>query len=103
MRFVLGTGCALLALATSVRAAGLPALVLPPDPSPRDAAIAEACRKGLGGNQGSVVAMDPKTGRVLALVNPVHGLINAYQPCSVFKIVTAVAGLSEGVITPETS
>jgi penicillin-binding protein 2 len=37
----------------------------------------------------------------VALVNPRYGLFNAYQPCSVFKIVVAIAGLSEGVITPE--
>ena len=29
-------------------------------------------------------------------------MLRAYQPCSVFKIVVAIAGLSEGVITPET-
>lgn len=79
------------------------ATLLPPDPSERDLLVGEACRRGLGGTQGSVVAMDPKTGRVLALINPVHGMLNAYQPCSVFKIVTGIAGLSEGVITPETT
>jgi penicillin-binding protein 2 len=46
--------------------------------------------------------MDPRTGRLLALVNPRYGLFNAYQPCSVFKIVVAIAGLTEGVVTPET-
>jgi cell division protein FtsI/penicillin-binding protein 2 len=80
----------------------LPPMILPPDPTERDIAISEACRKGIGGIQGSVVAMDPYTGRVHAVVNPTHGLLNAYQPCSVFKIVVAVAGLSEGVITPDT-
>lgn len=79
------------------------ATLLPPDPSERDLLVGEACRRGLGGTQGSVVAMDPKTGRVLALINPVHGMLNAYQPCSVFKIVTGIAGLSEGVITPDTT
>ncbi len=38
-----------------------------------------------------------------ALVNPVDAMQRAYQPCSVFKIVVAIAGLSEGVITPETT
>jgi cell division protein FtsI/penicillin-binding protein 2 len=88
---------------TRTRVAALPALVLPPDASGRDVLVGEACRKGLGWTQGSVVAMDPRTGRLLALVNPVHGMLKAYQPCSVFKIVTAIAGLSEGVITPETT
>lgn len=80
----------------------LPSLVLPPAASERDLQVAEACRRGLGGTQGAVVAMDPRTGRVLALLNPTHALINAYQPCSVFKIVTAIAGLAEGVVAPGT-
>ena len=45
--------------------------------------------------------MDPYTGRVSAVVNPVEATQRAYQPCSVFKIVVAIAGLSEGVITPD--
>jgi penicillin-binding protein 2 len=47
--------------------------------------------------------MDPHTGRVVALVNPANVLFRAYQPCSVFKIVVAIAGLSEGVIKPDTT
>jgi cell division protein FtsI/penicillin-binding protein 2 len=74
-----------------------------PDPNERDLAISEACRRGLGGAQGSVVAMDPWTGRVMAIVNPVHGLLNSYQPCSVFKVVVGIAGVSEGLITPDTT
>ena len=47
--------------------------------------------------------MDPRTGRVHALVNPSLGMQRAFQPCSVFKIVVGIAGLSEGVITPDTT
>ena len=80
-----------------------PAVVLVADPSsPDDVAVGEACKRGLGTLQGSVVAMDPYSGRVIAVVNPSIGVERAYQPCSVFKIVVATAGLSEGVITPET-
>jgi cell division protein FtsI/penicillin-binding protein 2 len=46
--------------------------------------------------------MDPNTGRVIAVVNPQNALFRAYTPCSVFKTVVAVAGLSEGLITPST-
>ena len=77
-----------------------PTVVLAEGASPADAAVGEACRKGLGSQQGSAVAMDPKTGRVIAVVNPTLGVERAYQPCSVFKIVVGLAGLSEGVITP---
>ena len=47
--------------------------------------------------------MDPRTGRVHALVNPSLGMQRAFQPCSVFKIVVGIAGLSEGVIEPDTT
>jgi penicillin-binding protein 2 len=81
----------------------LPAMVVPASASARDLEVGEACRRGLEGTSGAVVAMDPYTGRVMALVNPKRGMATAYQPCSVFKIVVAVAGLTEGVITPETT
>ncbi len=83
-------------------APALPAVVLAPEASDRDRQVGEACQKALGPSAGAVVAMDPRTGRVVALVNPSYGFMKAYQPCSVFKIVVAIAGLSEGVITPET-
>jgi cell division protein FtsI/penicillin-binding protein 2 len=47
--------------------------------------------------------MDPRTGRVHTVVNPGLALHRAFQPCSVFKVVVAIAGLSEGLITPETT
>jgi penicillin-binding protein 2 len=81
----------------------LPEAIVAPEPTERDVAVSDACRRGLGGVQGAVVAMDPWTGRVISIVNPRHGLLNSYQPCSVFKIVVAIAGLSEGVITPDTT
>lgn len=80
-----------------------PSLVVPAGADANDMAVGEAARLGLGRVQGSVVAMDPHTGRVIAVVNPGLGVANAYQPCSVFKIVVAIAGLTEGVITPETT
>jgi len=80
----------------------MPAVVIPAAASARDLAIGAACRQGLGDTRGAVVAMDPQTGRVISIVNPADALVTAYQPCSVFKIVVAVAGLTEGEITPET-
>ena len=83
------------------RLPALPSLVVPASASARDLEVGEACRRGLEGTSGAVVAMDPYTGRVIALVNPLRGMATAYQPCSVFKIVVAIAGLTEGVITPD--
>ncbi|HET8648329.1 MAG TPA: penicillin-binding transpeptidase domain-containing protein, partial [Vicinamibacteria bacterium] len=79
-----------------------PSLVVPVAASTQDLAVGEACRRGLEGVNGAALAMDPHTGRVLAVVNPGLAVSSAYQPCSVFKIVVAVAGLTEGVITPDT-
>ena len=78
---------------------------------------------------GALIAMDPKTGHILAMVskpsfepfarnvspeewktlveNPYHPLTNKgiqgqYPAGSIFKIVTAIAGLESGMITPNT-
>jgi penicillin-binding protein 2 len=80
----------------------LPQVILPASASAWDQAIGLAARNGLGRAQGAVVAMDPHSGRIHALVNPALGMQRAFQPCSVFKIVVGIAGLSEGVITPDT-
>ncbi|HET9316143.1 MAG TPA: penicillin-binding transpeptidase domain-containing protein, partial [Vicinamibacteria bacterium] len=88
---------------TARRPPSPPMVVMAEGASPDDAAVGEACRRGLGSIPGAVVAMDPQTGRVIAVVNPTLGVERAYQPCSVFKIVVAMAGLSEGVITPQTT
>ena len=81
----------------------LPSLIVSGGASEWDHTVAAACQRGLGRSGGGVVAMDPHTGRVVALVNPANVLFRAYQPCSVFKIVVAIAGLTEGVIKPETT
>ena len=85
----------------------------------------------IGEKSGAVVAMEVKTGRLLAVVstphirlndfvggisrdkwkelldNPKHPLLNkvvqaTYPPGSTYKVVTALAGLASGVITPDT-
>ncbi len=88
---------------STTRRVSVPSVILPPGASAQDQAVAEAAQRALGRRAGSVVALDPRTGRVIALVNPTYGLFNAYQPCSVFKVVVAIAGLSEGIITPEST
>jgi cell division protein FtsI/penicillin-binding protein 2 len=80
-----------------------PAVLLPASASAWDVAVGRAAQTALGRSAGAVVAMDPWTGRVQAVVNPAEAMQRAYQPCSVFKIVVAVAGLSEGVIRPDST
>ena len=101
----LGAALPASAAARRVRAArsSAPAVILPASASAWDVAVGQAARNGLGRAQGAVVAMDPYTGRVHAVVNPALGLQRGFQPCSVFKIVVGIAGLSEGVITPDTT
>ncbi|MCM2257709.1 MAG: penicillin-binding transpeptidase domain-containing protein, partial [Vicinamibacteria bacterium] len=77
-------------------------VVYSPHPSARDLQIGEAARKAIGRRAAGAVALDPWTGRVIAIANPRYAVLNAYQPCSVFKLVVALAGLSEGAITPQT-
>ena len=84
-----------------VRAAPV-SVLMPPGASPYDLRVGEATRLALRNRSNvALVAMDPWTGRVFTIGNPQSGLLTAYQPCSVFKLVVAVAGLTEGVITPE--
>jgi penicillin-binding protein 2 len=95
-----------------------------------DLGIQETMEKSLDGKIGAAVAIDPQSGRVLAMASspsfnpdlfasgirqedwlnllntPFHPLQNKaiqgqYPPGSVFKIITAFAALEEGVITPE--
>jgi len=88
------------------------------------------CENLLRGKEGAIVAMNPQNGKILAMVshpsfspslfadginhedwetlvqNPFHPLQNRtiqgqYAPGSVFKVITAAAGLEEGVISPQ--
>ena len=78
-------------------------ILTPPNASSYDLRVSEAARVAIRGRSNvAIVAMDPWTGRVLTIGNPRAGLLTAYQPCSVFKLVVAVAGLQEGIITPDT-
>jgi penicillin-binding protein A len=95
--------------------------------------LQEAAVKALGSDRGAIVMLDPRTGRVLAMAstptfdanaiaNPVTAVasfkrtaaaagqpfldratMGEYVPGSVFKIVTSVAALSSGAITPATT
>jgi penicillin-binding protein 2 len=97
-----------------------------------DARLQKAAWEALKGRAGSVVAMDPRNGSVLALVSspsfdpnlfnggisfedwdalstdPSHPMENRaisgqYPPGSTYKLIIAAAALEEGLITPETT
>jgi peptidoglycan glycosyltransferase len=88
--------------------------------------VQRAAAEALGDRKGAVVALDPRTGAVLAMVsypgydpnelesqwqdinsNNDRPLVNRvtsglYPPGSAFKIIVAAAGLETGIVTPET-
>jgi penicillin-binding protein 2 len=65
-----------------------------------DQEVRRAAVAALGNHAGSVVVMDPKTGRIFTVVNQEWALRKGYKPCSTIKLVTGLAGLSEKVIDP---
>ena len=65
-----------------------------------DLTVRRAAVEALGNYNGSVVAVDPSSGRVLTMVNQRVALGEGFQPCSTIKVAVALAGLSEKVIQP---
>ncbi|HEV7673287.1 MAG TPA: penicillin-binding transpeptidase domain-containing protein [Candidatus Angelobacter sp.] len=68
-----------------------------------DPVVRQAAIDALGNMNGTVVAIDPTSGRILAMVNQKLALSEGAQPCSTIKVAVALAGLSEKVITREES
>jgi cell division protein FtsI/penicillin-binding protein 2 len=60
--------------------------------------VRQAAVEALGPYNGTVVAVEPTTGRILAMVNQRVALKSGFQPCSTIKIPVALAALSEGII-----
>lgn len=65
-----------------------------------DAQVRRVAINALGNHAGTVVVMDPMTGKVYSIVNQEWGVRRGFKPCSTIKLVTGVAGLSENVISP---
>jgi len=63
-----------------------------------DINVRRAAVDALGAFNGSVVVADTDTGRILTIVNQKLAFQTGFQPCSTIKLVTALAGLNEGVI-----
>ncbi|HWZ56876.1 MAG TPA: penicillin-binding transpeptidase domain-containing protein [Verrucomicrobiae bacterium] len=67
-----------------------------------DPIVRKAAVDALGRYNGSVVAIDPTSGRILTIVNQQLAFSAGFIPCSTIKPVIAVAALQEGVVTRDT-
>ena len=67
-----------------------------------DPVVRQAAINALGNMNGTVVAIEPTSGRILAMVNQKLALSSGAQPCSTIKLSVALAALSEGLISKDT-
>jgi len=72
------------------------------DPTYDDPVVRAAAVEALGRYNGSVVAVDPNTGSILAIVNQTVAFGDGYIPCSTIKPTIAIAALEENVISSDT-
>jgi len=70
------------------------------DTTGEDLEVRRAAVAALGNHAGTVVVMDPKTGRVYTVVNQEWAIRRGFKPCSTIKLMTGLAGLTEKVINP---
>src|SRR5215213_2362986 len=74
------------------------AFIAKDDVTGEDLEVRRVAVNALGNHAGTVVVMDPVTGRVYSIVNQEWALRRGFKPCSTIKLVTGVAGLSENAI-----
>jgi penicillin-binding protein 2 len=67
-----------------------------------DLVVRRAAVAALGPVKGSVVVVDPETGRILSIVNQKLAFEDGFIPCSTIKLVTSLAALTEHVVDPYT-
>jgi penicillin-binding protein 2 len=63
-------------------------------------AFRKKCAEILGNRSGAILAMNPRNGMVLALVNEKLGVQSSTRPGSTFKIVTTLTLLRNGIVHP---
>jgi penicillin-binding protein 2 len=67
-----------------------------------DVVVRRAAVDALGKLNGTVVVADPRTGRILTVVNQQLAFRDGFQPCSTVKVPVALAALSESVVERDT-
>ncbi|MEJ7617171.1 MAG: penicillin-binding transpeptidase domain-containing protein [Pyrinomonadaceae bacterium] len=81
-------------------ASNVAALIARDDARGEDEEVRRAAVAALGAHAGSVVVMDPRTGRIHAVVNQEWALKRGWAPASTFKLITALAGIGEQQLDP---
>ncbi len=74
--------------------------ILKDDTTGEDPEIRAAAVTALQGRSGTVVVMDPNSGRVYSVVNQQMALGSPVKPCSTVKMIVGLAALHEGVFDP---
>jgi penicillin-binding protein 2 len=72
------------------------------NPDGDDLIIRRAAVSALGSQAGTVLVVEPSTGRILTMVNQKLALKSGFIPCSTIKLVTSLAALTENVIDKNT-
>jgi cell division protein FtsI/penicillin-binding protein 2 len=67
-----------------------------------DPVVRAAAVEALGNMNGTAVAIDPSSGRILAMVNQKLALSSGAEPCSTIKLAVSLAALDEGLINKDT-
>ena len=70
------------------------------DTTGEDPEVRRVAVNALGYHAGTVVVMDPMSGKIYSIVNQEWALRRGFKPCSTIKLVTGVAGLQENMISP---
>ena len=67
-----------------------------------DPVVRQAAIDALGNMNGTALAIDPSSGRILAMVNQKLALSSGAEPCSTIKLAVGLAALDEGLVTRDT-
>ena len=79
---------------------GVASLIADDSTEGEDAEVRRVAVAALGSHAGTVVVMNPRTGRVYAVVNQDWALRRGWTPASTMKLVTSLAGVGEKVFDP---
>jgi len=86
-----------MAVASQSSSDDMASLIARDDTDGEDAEVRRVAIAALGDHAGTVIVMNPRTGQVYSIVNQEWALRRGWNPASVFKLVTALAGTGEKI------